>query len=158
LWVFFSPELLWGIEVGDWESEIRSALIWGEREGGDWDWDWECLVVPCWELGFGGSTEEEDDVVEPWVLLGKMDMKICEGTVRRSVRAVVQQLHSLTSWIPRVFYMPKQSFLLLASPPHLTQLHRISVGPAYIYNYALAPVSWFVNYTHLYPHFLFFIY
>lgn len=33
------------------------------------------VYSPCWKLGLRGG-EEEDDEVDPWALLGKMDMKI----------------------------------------------------------------------------------
>lgn len=48
--------------------------IWREREGGDW-WSW----FPCWELGFTEGIEEEDDL-DPWSWLGKMDMKFFQIT------------------------------------------------------------------------------
>lgn len=35
---------------------------------------------PCWELGLGDSTGDEEDEDVAWVCEGKMDMKFLQGT------------------------------------------------------------------------------
>lgn len=130
------------IEKGDWESEIwrdPNVSIWRERAGGDKDLDsdwerkrwWRC---PCWELGFAEGADEEDDDMDPWSWLGKMDMKILPKTLVLLACGLTPDAFALNFFFffLRVYYAAPST--RKTTHPSISvvlwHLHRISVRPS----------------------------